>query len=56
MILDDPFDDPDGLQVPDRSPEPTKEQLDVRRFLQLIHSIKQLICQEFPTLYAVLVI
>ena len=30
MILDDPYDDPAGLQVPDRSPEPTKEQLDVR--------------------------
>ena len=29
MILDDPYDDPPGLQVPDRSPEPTKEQLDV---------------------------
>lgn len=29
MILDDPFDDPPDLPVPDRSPEPTKEQLDV---------------------------
>lgn len=29
MILDDPFDDPAGLPIPDRSPEPTKEQLDV---------------------------
>ena len=29
MILDDPYDDPSGLEVPDRSPEPTKEQLDV---------------------------
>lgn len=29
VILDDPFDDPPGLCVPDRSPEPTKEQLDV---------------------------
>lgn len=29
VILDDPFDDPAGLPVPDRSPEPTKEQLDV---------------------------
>lgn len=29
VILDDPFDDPPGLSIPDRSPEPTKEQLDV---------------------------
>lgn len=29
IILDDPFDDPPGLQFPDRSPEPTKEQLAV---------------------------
>lgn len=29
MILDDPFDDPPDLPVPDRSPEPTREQLDV---------------------------
>lgn len=29
VILDDPFEDPPGLSVPDRSPEPTKEQLDV---------------------------
>ncbi|XP_039603501.1 peptidyl-prolyl cis-trans isomerase-like 4 [Polypterus senegalus] len=31
VILDDPFDDPVGLQIPDRSPEPTKEQLDSGR-------------------------
>uniref|UniRef100_A0A8C6S7P8 Peptidyl-prolyl cis-trans isomerase n=1 Tax=Neogobius melanostomus TaxID=47308 RepID=A0A8C6S7P8_9GOBI len=31
VILDDPFDDPAGLSVPDRSPEPTKEQLDSGR-------------------------
>ncbi|NXI01388.1 PPIL4 protein, partial [Pachycephala philippinensis] len=31
VILDDPFDDPPGLCVPDRSPEPTKEQLDSGR-------------------------
>ncbi|KAM4633930.1 peptidyl-prolyl cis-trans isomerase-like 4 [Polymixia lowei] len=31
VILDDPFDDPPGLPVPDRSPEPTKEQLDSGR-------------------------
>ena len=31
VILDDPFDDPPGLAdfIPDRSPEPTKEQLEV---------------------------
>lgn len=29
VILDDPFDDPPDLPIPDRSPEPTKEQLDV---------------------------
>ncbi|KAI8099379.1 peptidyl-prolyl cis-trans isomerase-like 4 [Halteromyces radiatus] len=27
VVLDDPFDDPEGLQVPDQSPLPTKEQL-----------------------------
>ncbi|XP_077639235.1 peptidyl-prolyl cis-trans isomerase-like 4 [Lonchura striata] len=31
VILDDPFDDPPGLCVPDHSPEPTKEQLDSGR-------------------------
>ncbi|XP_043537044.1 peptidyl-prolyl cis-trans isomerase-like 4 isoform X1 [Chiloscyllium plagiosum] len=31
VILEDPFDDPAGLQIPDRSPEPTKEQLDSGR-------------------------
>lgn len=31
VILDDPFDDPPGLPVPDRSPEPTKQQLDSGR-------------------------
>lgn len=29
VILEDPFDDPPGLPVPERSPEPTREQLDV---------------------------
>ena len=29
VILEDPFDDPKGLTFPDRSPEPTKEQLEV---------------------------
>nr|XP_039254977.1 peptidyl-prolyl cis-trans isomerase-like 4 [Styela clava] len=28
VILDDPLDDPPGLIIPDRSPEPTKEQLE----------------------------
>ena len=37
IILDDPFDDPPSLEVPDRSPEPTKEQLDVS--LLLIHDV-----------------
>ncbi|XP_064913518.1 peptidyl-prolyl cis-trans isomerase-like 4 isoform X2 [Columba livia] len=31
VILDDPFEDPPGLSVPDCSPEPTKEQLDSGR-------------------------
>ncbi|KAM9797934.1 peptidyl-prolyl cis-trans isomerase-like 4 [Neosynchiropus ocellatus] len=31
VILDDPFDDPPDLPVPDRSPEPTREQLDSGR-------------------------
>ncbi|KAI8376553.1 cyclophilin-like domain-containing protein [Radiomyces spectabilis] len=31
IILDDPFPDPEGLQVPDASPLPTKEQLDSMR-------------------------
>nr|XP_020022075.1 peptidyl-prolyl cis-trans isomerase-like 4 isoform X1 [Castor canadensis] len=31
VILDDPFDDPPGLLIPDRSPEPTREQLDSGR-------------------------
>lgn len=32
IVLDDPFDDPEGLAIPDRSPEPTQEQLDVGQF------------------------
>ncbi|KAM8832485.1 peptidyl-prolyl cis-trans isomerase-like 4 [Spinachia spinachia] len=31
VILEDPLDDPPDLRVPDRSPEPTKEQLDSGR-------------------------
>ena len=37
VILDDPYDDPSGLVIPDRSPEPTKEQLDVRSSSVLQH-------------------
>ena len=29
IILDDPYDDPAGLDIPDRSPEPTSELLQV---------------------------
>ncbi|KAI9282753.1 peptidyl-prolyl cis-trans isomerase-like 4 [Sporodiniella umbellata] len=31
VVLDDPFEDPEGLQVPDESPVPTKEQLESMR-------------------------
>ncbi|XP_071498323.1 peptidyl-prolyl cis-trans isomerase-like 4 [Diadema antillarum] len=31
IVLDDPFDDPEGLEIPDRSPEPTKQQLESGR-------------------------
>ncbi|KAJ1917280.1 Peptidyl-prolyl cis-trans isomerase-like 4 [Mycoemilia scoparia] len=31
IILDDPFDDPKNLQIPDESPLPTKEQMDTVR-------------------------
>ncbi|KAM3588905.1 Peptidyl-prolyl cis-trans isomerase-like 4 [Umbelopsis sp. WA50703] len=31
IILDDPFEDPNGLQVPDESPMPTKEQMESMR-------------------------
>lgn len=30
IVLDDPFDDPKGLVIQEKSPEPTQEQLDVR--------------------------
>lgn len=33
VILDDPFDDPPGLEPPPSSPVPTKEQLDVSHFI-----------------------
>lgn len=29
VILDDPYDDPEGLFIPERSPSPTKEYLEV---------------------------
>ncbi|CAG8445196.1 4960_t:CDS:2 [Diversispora eburnea] len=31
ILLDDPFPDPEGLQVPDQSPQPTKEMLETIR-------------------------
>jgi len=31
IVLEDPFDDPKGLPIPERSPEPTKEQLESGR-------------------------
>ncbi|KAK3735819.1 hypothetical protein QZH41_019920 [Actinostola sp. cb2023] len=31
VVLDDPCDDPSGLEIPDRSPEPTKQQLESGR-------------------------
>ncbi|CAO3697358.1 unnamed protein product [Rhizopus microsporus] len=34
VILDDPFPDPEGLQVPDKSPLPTKEQLESMRIAE----------------------
>ena len=44
IVLDDPYEDPEGLEVPDRSPEPTQEQLDVRfidglRLVNYLHNI-----------------
>lgn len=35
VVLEDPFDDPPGLLVPDRSPEPTKENLVVSKALSI---------------------
>lgn len=32
VILEDPYDDPENLVIPDRSPEPTKEALMVQQF------------------------
>ncbi|KAL0083448.1 RNA binding protein [Phycomyces blakesleeanus] len=34
VILDDPFPDPKGLEIPDRSPVPTKEQLESMRIAE----------------------
>ncbi|MEQ2217965.1 hypothetical protein XENOCAPTIV_027142 [Xenoophorus captivus] len=39
VVLDDPFDDPPDLPVPDRSPEPTKEQLDVRTAVLFVMAV-----------------
>lgn len=44
VILDDPFDDPPDLPVPDRSPEPTKEQLDVSAVSPLPGQLKHVQC------------
>jgi len=44
IVLDDPFPDPKGLVVPDRSPEPTQAQLDVHMFSNYIYY--NLFCQE----------
>ena len=37
VVLDDPFDDPAGLEVPPKSPEPTKDLTEVLSLL-LIHN------------------
>lgn len=42
MVLDDPYDDPEGLSahIPDRSPEPTPQQLDVSSEEMSIHLVQ----------------
>lgn len=46
VVLEDPFDDPPGLVIPDGSPEPTKENLAVRvfYFLMFFHLNYLFIC------------
>lgn len=39
VILDDPFDDPKGLDPPSRSPSPTEEVLNVRRYENLLNYV-----------------
>ena len=34
VIVDDPYDDPEGLEIPDKSPGPTKEMLEVFQALK----------------------
>ena len=41
VILEDPFDDPKGLEVPDKSPKPTKEMLDVSTYFFTVGSRKK---------------
>ena len=36
VVLDDPFDDPSGLEVPDRSPVPPKEAMGSRYVVHLL--------------------
>ena len=36
VVLDDPFDDPSGLEVPDRSPVPPKEAMGSRCVVHLL--------------------
>lgn len=48
IILDDPFDDPKGLAIPDRSPEPTQDQLDVGYLILFCCFIELLIKNIIP--------
>ena len=36
VVLDDPFDDPAGLEVPPKSPEPTKDLTEVLSLLLIL--------------------
>lgn len=46
IVLDDPYDDPAGLEIPDRSPEPTSELLQVYlsiyRVIQCLHEVNHI--------------
>jgi hypothetical protein len=37
VVLDDPFDDPVGLEVPPKSPEPTKDLTEVLSLLLILN-------------------
>jgi hypothetical protein len=56
VILDDPFDDPPGLEshIPECSPEPTREQLDVCIvgcvLLELIKFKAHVLCSDVDSL------